>query len=288
MGLIQAYESCFQNHAMHTAQVLLTHDDLSDRQRYLNARSTLKTLLKLGVIPVVNENDTVVTDEIRFGDNDTLAAMATNLVEADLLVVLTDQEGMYDCDPRTNSAAKLLHQADLGDPSLEQMAGAGGSSLGRGGMLTKVGAARRAARSGAATVIGNGLATDVLLRIQQGEQLGTLFLPDKEPLVARKQWLASHLQVSGTLELDTGAIRVLRESGRSLLAVGVKGVSGNFIRGELVSCVDDQGREIARGLVNYSASETQQIMGKSSQQIEAILGYVDEPELIHRDNLVLV
>ncbi len=287
MGVVQAWESCLQRHAIHTAQILLTHDDLTDRKRYLNARSTLRTLLRLGVVPVVNENDTVVTDEIRFGDNDTLAALVTNLVEAELLVILTDQQGMYDRDPRGNTDARLLQEVAADDPRLERMAGEGGA-LGRGGMRTKVRAARLAGRSGAATIIASGRETDVLRRIAAGEPMGTLLLPGSAPLAARKQWLAGQLQLSGTLHLDAGAARVLCKEGRSLLAVGVTAAEGGFKRGELVSCVDPEGREIARGLVNYSAAETRVIMGHPSDRIESLLGYVGEPELIHRDNLVLM
>lgn len=287
MGLVQAYESCFQTHGMHTAQILLTHDDLSNRKRYLNARSTLRTLLELGVVPVINENDTVATDEIRVGDNDTLAALVANLVEAGLLVILTDQAGMFDADPRHNPDAQLIHEAQAGDPRLEAMAG-GGGALGRGGMLTKVQAVARAARSGAATLIVSGRESQVLERVAQGEQLGTLLTPPQEPVAARKQWLAGHLQLRGRLLLDAGAAKVLRESGKSLLAVGVAGVEGDFMRGEMVACIDPAGKEIARGLVNYGATEARKIMGKPSDQIEKLLGYVDETELIHRDNLVLV
>ena len=287
MGVVQAWESCLQRHAVHTAQILLTHDDLTDRKRYLNARSTLRTLLRLGVVPVVNENDTVVTDEIRFGDNDTLAALVTNLVEAELLVILTDQQGMYDRDPRHAADARLLQEVAADDPRLERMAGEGGA-LGRGGMRTKVRAARLAGRSGAATIITSGRERQVLQRIAAGEPLGTLLLPGSAPLAARKQWLAGQLQLSGKLYLDAGAARVLCEEGRSLLAVGVTGVEGGFKRGDLVSCVGPQGKEIARGLVNYSAAETRTIMGHPSDRIESLLGYVGEPELIHRDNLVLV
>ncbi len=287
MGVVQAWESCFQRHAIHTAQILLTHDDLTDRKRYLNARSTLRTLLRLKVVPVVNENDTVVTDEIRFGDNDTLAALVTNLVEAELLVILTDQPGMFDRDPRSSADARLLQEVAADDPRLERMAGEGGA-LGRGGMRTKVRAARLAGRSGAATIIASGREPDVLRRIAAGEPVGTLLLPGSAPLAARKQWLAGQLQLSGTLHLDAGAARVLREEGRSLLAVGVTGVEGGFKRGELVRCVDPEGREVARGLVNYSAAETRLIMGQPSDRIESLLGYVGEPELIHRDNLVLM
>ena len=287
MGLVQAYESCFQKHNIHTAQVLLTHDDLSNRQRYLNARSTLRSLLDLGVLPVVNENDTVVTDEIRFGDNDTLGALVANLVEADALIILTDQEGLFEKDPRTHNDAQLVREASADDESLEQMVG-GMGSLGRGGMLTKLRAARLAARSGTATVIAHGRGDDVLTRLHQGEEVGTYLQPGQAPLLARKQWLAGHLQLRGKLVLDDGAVKVLRDAGRSLLPVGVTAVEGSFNRGEAVACVDPRGQEIARGLVNYSAEETLKIMGRPSSDMESVLGYVDEPELIHRDNLVLV
>ena len=287
MGLVQAYESCFQKHNIHTAQVLLTHDDLSNRQRYLNARSTLRSLLDLGVVPVVNENDTVVTDEIRFGDNDTLGALVANLVEADALIILTDQEGLFEKDPRTHNDAQLVREASADDESLEQMVG-GMGSLGRGGMLTKLRAARLAARSGTATVIAHGRGDDVLTRLHQGEEVGTYLQPGQAPLLARKQWLAGHLQLRGKLVLDDGAVKVLRDAGRSLLPVGVTAVEGSFNRGEAVACVDPRGQEIARGLVNYSAEETLKIMGRPSSDMESVLGYVDEPELIHRDNLVLV
>lgn len=288
MGLIQVYESHFQRFGLHTAQVLLTHDDLSNRNRYLNARSTLRTLLRLGVVPIINENDTVAIDEFRFGDNDTLAALVANLVEADLLLILTDQAGLFERDPREDPAAELIDQMSLGDSRLTQMAAGTGGSLGRGGMATKVRAARLAARSGAATLIVGGQTEHLLSRVMAAESLGTLLVPDQEPVVARKRWLAAQLQVKGRLELDDGAVRVLRESGRSLLAVGVSGVSGNFSRGELVSCVDTRGGEVARGLVNYSAQESRLIMGQPSSRIESLLGYVDEPELIHRDNLVVL
>ncbi|MDO9372127.1 MAG: glutamate 5-kinase, partial [Gammaproteobacteria bacterium] len=288
MGLVQAYESCFQRHGMHTAQILLTHDDLSNRKRYLNARSTLHTLLKLGAVPVVNENDTVATEEIRLGDNDTLAALVTNLVEAELLVILTDQAGMYDADPRANPQATLLHEWRAGDVQLESMAGGGSGTLGRGGMLTKVRAAAQAGRSGASTIIAPGREAEVLLRIAQGEEIGTLLYSSEEPVAARKQWLAGQLQLRGRLTLDAGAAKVLREAGKSLLPVGVIAVEGEFARGEAVACVDADGKEIARGLVNYSADEARKIMRQPSDKIEELLGYVDEPELIHRDNLVLV
>ncbi len=288
MGLVQTYESSFQKHGLKTAQVLLTHDDLANRKRYLNARSTLRTLLKLKVVPIVNENDTVAMEEIRFGDNDTLAALVANLVEADVLVILTDQAGMFDKDPRSNPDAKLLPQVSAADPLLEAMAGGSAGKVGRGGMLTKVRAAKLAARSGASTLVAPGRSAGVLDAIAAGQQTGTLFTPGQETFVARKQWLASHLQLRGKLVIDAGAVRVLRESGRSLLAVGVKNVAGDFMRGEVVACVDEQGHELARGLVNYSADETRRIMGSASDRIEEILGYVDEPELIHRDNLVLI
>ena len=288
MGLVQCYESCFRGHGLHTAQVLLTHADLADRQRYLNARATLRTLLELGVIPVINENDTVVTDEIKFGDNDTLAALVTNLVEADALVILTDQAGLFDADPRTHANARLIEEADALDPALAGMAGGAGSPLARGGMATKVQAARRAARSGAHTVIADGRLADVLVRLAQGERIGTLLTAKTVPLAARKQWLADHLSVTARLRLDTGAARALQRDGKSLLPIGVVDLQGEFERGAVVACLDPDGREIARGLVNYSAAETRRIMRRPSAEIESILGYADEPELIHRDNLVLL
>ena len=288
MGLAQCYESCFREHGLATAQVLLTHADLADRQRYLNARSTLRTLLGLGVIPVINENDTVVTDEIRFGDNDTLGALVANLIEADALVILTDQAGLYDSDPRRNPAAKLLTEKEATDPALENIAGGTGSELARGGMLTKVQAAKRAARSGAHTVIAAGTEPEVLARLARGESVGTLLRAGTAPIAARKQWLADHVNVAGRLALDAGAIQALTRGGKSLLPIGVTAVTGEFERGAVVACVDAQGREVARGLVNYSAGESRQIMRRPSAEIERVLGYVDEPELIHRDNLVLL
>jgi glutamate 5-kinase len=288
MGLVQCYESCFREHGLATAQVLLTHADMADRQRYLNARSTLRTLLELGVIPVINENDTVVTDEIRLGDNDTLGALVANLVEADALIILTDQSGLYDADPRRNPAAKLIEEREAGDPALESMAGGTGSALARGGMLTKVLAAKRAARSGAHTVIASGREKDVLLRLARGERVGTLLTAQTVPLAARKQWLADHLNLGGRLTLDAGAVQALCSGGKSLLPIGVTGVAGEFERGAVVACDDAQGREVARGLANYSSAETRQIMRRPSSDIETILGYVDAPELIHRDNLVLL
>jgi glutamate 5-kinase len=288
MGLVQAYEHHFQGHGLHAAQVLLTHEDLADRRRYLNARSTLQTLLELGVIPVVNENDTVATDEIRFGDNDTLGALVANLVVADLLIILTDQQGVYDKDPRKHADAELIHEAAAEDSRLLEVAGPSGTLIGSGGMTTKITAAQRAARSGAATLIASGREPGILMRVAEGERLGTLLSPGQEPLAARKQWLASHMRAKGRLLLDAGATRVIRDSGRSLLPVGVKGIEGQFVRGDVVALVGDDGREVARGLVNYSAEEARKIIGRPSEAIESLLGYVDEHELVHRDNLVLI
>lgn len=286
MGLVQTYEAGFKKHGFHAAQILLTHDDLSNRKRYLNARGTLRSLLEWGVIPVINENDTVVTDEICFGDNDTLAALVTNLVVADALIILTDQDGLFDADPRSNPDASLVEVTAADNPELDSMAG-GGGVLGRGGMMTKVRASRLAARSGAATVIASGREEDVLLRLREGERLGTLLTAAQTPQAARKQWLAGHLQAKGTLVLDAGAVNVLRNSGKSLLPVGVKAMSGNFSRGDMVHCVDEQQHIVARGLVNYDADEARQIIGKPSHQIAELLGYMAEEELVHRDNLVL-
>ena len=288
MGLVQMYESCFSQHGLHTAQVLLTHDDLSDRKRYLNARSTLRTLLGLGVIPIINENDTVVTDEIRFGDNDTLASLVANLIEADVLVILTDQSGLYSSDPRKDSAAQLIQQALAGDPALEKMAGGAGSAVGTGGMLTKILAAKRAARSGASTIIASGRESEVLVKLAQGQLIGSHLRAEQGKLQAKQQWMADHLRVSGKLTLDAGAVQVLREQGKSLLPVGVIKVEGNFERGDVVACLDEQGKEIARGLVNYSAAESARILRTPSNEIAQVLGYVDESELIHRDNLILM
>ena len=287
MGLTRIFESCFQAHGMHTAQILLTQEDVSDRTRYLNARSTLRSLIRYGVVPVINENDTVSTEDIRLGDNDTLAGLVTNLVEADLLLILTDQEGLYTADPRRDPEATLVRDALAGDAALDAMAGEGGA-LGRGGMHTKLNAARLASRSGTPTRIASGRESEVLARIAGGEAIGTLLAPGTARLAARKQWLAGQLKVGGRLDLDEGAARVLRESGSSLLAVGVRGVRGSFGRGAFVACYDPQGRETARGLVNYSSVETEKIMGHASSRIASLLGYVDEPELIHRDNLVLM
>jgi len=289
MGLVRAYEACFQKRDLHTAQILLTRDDLADRARYLNARSTLTTLLELGVIPVVNENDTVATDELRFGDNDTLAALVANLVEADLLVLLTDQDGLFEADPRFNPEAKFIDQTRVDNPQLDEVAGGSASGLGLGGMVTKVRAARLAARSGTATIIAPGRRAGTLERIRAGESVGTLLVPVQDShQVARKRWLAGQLQARGRITIDAGAVRRLREHGSSLLAVGVKKVSGVFRRGEVVVCVDERGGEVARGLVNYDVQETARIMGQPSSRFEEILGYIDEEELIHRDNLVLV
>ncbi|HTP96097.1 MAG TPA: glutamate 5-kinase [Burkholderiales bacterium] len=288
MGLVQGYETCFRRHGLHTAQVLLTHEDMADRRRYLNARSTLRSLLGLNVIPIVNENDTVATDEIKLGDNDTLGALVTNLIEADALIILTDQSGLFTADPREHPAATLVREATAGDAALEQMAGSSATALGKGGMLTKVLAAKRAARSGAHTVIAAGREDNVLVRLVSLEPIGTHLKAQTATLAARKQWLADHLQVRGRLMLDAGAVTALRSAGKSLLPIGVHELSGEFDRGEVVSCIDPDGREIARGLVNYSAAETRRILRSPTSEIETRLGYIDAPELIHRDNLVLL
>ncbi len=287
MGLVQAYESCFRQHQLHAAQVLLTHADLVDRERYLNARATLTTLLGLGVIPIINENDTVVTDEIKFGDNDTLGALVTNLIDADALIILTDQAGLYTADPRKDASATLVSQAQAGDTKLEAMAGGAGSAIGRGGMLTKILAAKRAARSGAHTVIASGHERDVLLRLLQGEAIGTLLAAPALTLAARKQWLADHLQVKGSVVLDTGALAALR-AGKSLLPIGISSVSGEFQRGAVIACLDEQGHDIARGLSNYNDQEARRIARHASSNISSLLGYGGDAELIHRDNLVLL
>jgi len=287
MGLIQAYESSFKRYDRHTAQILLDHDDLASRQRYLNARGALQTLIGLNVVPIVNENDTVVTDEIRFGDNDSLAALVANLIDADMLVILTDKDGLYDANPDNNPNAQLVSEAMADDSSLDALAGGSSGSLGRGGMITKLQAARLAARSGCSTVIAGGRNQQILHQVAAGENVGTLLLASQKPLAARKQWLAGQLQVKGKLILDAGAVKVLTEQGRSLLAVGVSAVQGKFTRGELVSCVDSHGVEIARGLVNYNSDEANRIKGQSTEAIPKILGYRDDDELIHRDNLVI-
>lgn len=287
MGLIQAYESEFSKYSTRTAQILMTHDDLSNRGRYLNVKSAIQTLLSYGVIPIINENDTVVTDEIKFGDNDTLAALTANLIGADVLVIMTDQQGLYNDNPRKNPNAELISEAYVSRKDIEAMASSEGGSLGKGGMYTKVMAAKRAARSGTATLIASGREANILPRLYAGEQVGTLLIPDLEPLTARQQWLAGHLQAKGKVILDDGAVQVLKTLGKSVLPIGVKSVEGHFQRGEMVVCYDLQGREVARGLINYSISEAHRIVGKPSNMIEPILGYVADESLIHRDNLVL-
>ncbi|WP_298290206.1 glutamate 5-kinase [Thiomonas sp.] len=287
MGLAQAYETAFRARGLVVAQVLLTHADLADRQRYLNARTTLLTLLEQGVVPVINENDTVVTDEIKFGDNDTLGALVTNLVEGDVLIILTDQAGLYSADPRKQADARLIAQAQAEDPALLAMAGGAGSGIGTGGMATKVTAARRAARSGAHTVIASGREPDVLLRLARGERIGTQLLAGHAKLAARKQWMADHLQLRGWVKVDDGAAQRLRGQGASLLPVGVIEVHGDFERGDVIAVRDANGQEVARGLSNYAASQARRIMRHASSDIEAILGFCEEPELIHRDNMVL-
>ena len=286
MGLIQAYAGCFRQYGKHTAQVLLTHDDIASRSRYLNARTTLNSLIKLGVIPIINENDTVATDEIRFGDNDTLGGLVANLIEADALALLTDQAGLYSADPRKDGSAGLIHQARVHAPELENYAGEG-SALGRGGMRTKLKAARIAARSGALTLIASGTEENILLKLAGGEPSGTLLYSDQDSMQARKQWLANQNHLRGAVSLDAGAVKALREQGKSLLPVGVKSVSGDFKRGEIIACLDPGGKEIARGLCNYDSAQSILIMGKSSKQIRALLGQFEEDELIHRDNLIL-
>jgi glutamate 5-kinase len=288
MGLAQIYETSFRAHDLRTAQVLLTHADLADRERYLNARSTLFTLLDLGVVPVINENDTVVTDEIKFGDNDTLGALVANLIEADALIILTDQRGLYTSDPRKNPDATFVHEAKAGDPALEAMAGGAGSGIGSGGMLTKILAARRAASSGAHTVIAWGREDQVLVRLAEGEAIGTQLTAQTAQLTARKQWMADHLKTAGQVTLDAGAVQKLLEEGKSLLPIGVTDVGGDFGRGDVITCVDATGKAIARGMSNYASAEVKRIMRKPSSEIAAILGYVEEVELIHRDNLVLL
>jgi glutamate 5-kinase len=288
MGLAQIYETSFRAHGLGTAQVLLTHADLADRERYLNARSTLTTLLRLGVVPIINENDTVVTDEIKFGDNDTLGALVANLIEADALVILTDQRGLFSADPRKDPTARLIEEAQAGDETLEAMAGGAGSSIGRGGMLTKVLAAKRAARSGAHTIIAWGREDKVLVRLAAGEAIGTQLTAPTARLTARRQWMVDHLHTAGEVVLDAGAVQKLTQEGKSLLPIGVTGANGQFRRGEVITCVDEAGKPVARGLTNYTASEVRLIMRRSSSEIESILGYVEGPELIHRDNMVLL
>lgn len=287
MGLVQAYERHFREHGIGTAQVLLTHANLTDREQYLNARMTLIELLRLGVVPVINENDTIATSEIKVGDNDTLGALVTNLVEADVLVILTDQRGLYTEDPRKNPDAEFVSEATAGDPALERMAGGAASTLSKGGMITKILAAKRAARSGAGTIIASGREDNVLVRLAQDESIGTQLVAASSVLHARQQWLADHLRVSGKAVVDKGAARALREH-RSLLPVGVKAIEGDFVRGEVVACVTESGEEIARGLVNYSSDDARRIIGCHTEEIPARLGLIDRPELIHANNMVLV
>ena len=288
MGLAQMYETCLRENRLQSAQVLLTHADLADRERYLNARSTLLTLLQLGVLPVINENDTVVNDEIKFGDNDTLGALVANLVEADLLVILTDQRGLFTADPRKHPDAQLVSIGQAGDAQLEAMAGGAGSSIGKGGMLTKILAAGRAAGSGASTVIAWGREPDALLRLVQGEVVGTVLLAPTHKLQARKQWMADHLLLQGSVVVDAGAAAKLQKEGKSLLPIGMTAVSGEFRRGEVIAVRDEQGREIARGMANYASHEARLLCRKPSSQLQALLGYAAEPEMIHRDNMVLM
>ena len=287
MGLAQMYETQLRHNGLGSAQVLLTHADLADRERYLNARSTLLTLLSHGVLPVINENDTVVNDEIKFGDNDTLGALVANLVEADALIILTDQKGLYSADPRVDPSATFVHTARAGDAQLEAMAGGAGSSIGKGGMITKILAAKRAAGSGASTVIAWGRETDVLLRLAQGEAIGTMLVAPTQKQQARKQWMADHLQLRGAITVDKGAVDKVRKEGKSLLPIGMVAVEGEFSRGEVIAILDPQGLEIARGLANYASAEARLICRKPSGEIEANLGYIAEPEMVHRDNLVL-
>ena len=287
MGLVQMYETKLKENGIGSAQVLLTHADLADRERYLNARSTLLTLLQLGVVPVINENDTVVNDEIKFGDNDTLGALVANLVEADVLIILTDQKGLYTADPRKDPAARFVNEAKAGDSALEAMAGGAGSSIGRGGMITKILAAKRAAGSGASTVIAWGREPQALVRLAQGEAIGTLLLAQTQKMQARKQWMADHLQLRGSVAVDPGAASMVRDGGKSLLPIGMTGVQGDFSRGDVIAIRDVEGIEIARGLANYSSSEARLICRKTSSDFERLLGYTGESEMIHRTNLIL-
>ncbi|MBV6305337.1 glutamate 5-kinase [Candidimonas humi] len=288
MGLAQAYEAAFAKHDIRTAQILLTHEDLADRRRYLNARSTLYTLLALGVVPIVNENDTVVTDEIRLGDNDTLGALVTNLIEADALIILTDQRGLYSADPRKHPEARFIDVAQAGDPALEAMAGGAGSGIGTGGMITKVLAAKRAANSGGHTVIASGREPDVLLRLARGEAIGSELRAALPVRSARKRWLANHLRLRGRVTLDAGAVRAITQGHKSLLPIGVIAVEGEFERGDVVACVDQHGVECGRGLINYSANDTRRILRQPSSHITEILGSMSDEELMHRDNMVFV
>ena len=287
MGLAHMYETKLRENGLGSAQVLLTHADLADRERYLNARSTLLTLLTHGVLPVINENDTVVNDEIKFGDNDTLGALVANLVEADALIILTDQKGLYTADPRRDPTATFVHEARAGDAKLEEMAGGAGSSIGKGGMITKILAAKRAAGSGASTVIAWGREPDALVRLTQGEAIGTLLVAQTQKQQARKQWMADHLQLRGSVTIDDGAVNKLKSDGSSLLPIGMTGVDGDFSRGEVIAILDGQGQEIARGLANYAAAEARLLCRKPSGKMTELLGYAAEPEMVHRDNLVL-
>ena len=287
MGIVEAYEKSFERYDIRTAQILLTHADLADRERYLNARQTLTTLLDLKVVPIINENDTVVTNEIKVGDNDTLGALVTNLIDADVLVILTDQSGLFTADPRSNPEAKLVEVGEAGDPIYEAMAGGAGSSIGKGGMQTKVLAAKRAARSGASTVIASGRIPDVLVRLAQGESIGTLLKTDRKPMSARSQWMADHLQLKGKLVIDEGAVEAVRK-GKSLLPVGVKAVIGDFLRGEIIQVVDQNDKEICRGMINYGSDESRRIMGLHSDEVVEELGYLEQRELIHQDNMVVM
>lgn len=287
MGLAHMYETKLRENGLGSAQVLLTHADLADRERYLNARSTLLTLLTHGVLPVINENDTVVNDEIKFGDNDTLGALVANLVEADALIILTDQKGLYTADPRRDPAATFVHEARAGDAKLEDMAGGAGSSIGKGGMITKILAAKRAAGSGASTVIAWGREPDALVRLTQGEAIGTLLVAQTQKQQARKQWMADHLQLRGSVTIDDGAIHKLKSDGSSLLPIGMTHVDGDFSRGEVIAILDAQGQEVARGLANYAAAEARLLCRKPSGQMAELLGYAAEPEMVHRDNMVL-
>lgn len=288
MGLVQVYESKLRARGLLSAQILLTHADLADRERYLNARNTLLSLLALKVVPIINENDTVVTDEIQFGDNDTLGSLVANLIEADALIILTDQKGLYSADPRRDPQARLIEEATAGDPALERMAGGAGSAIGRGGMLTKVLAAKRAAGSGASTVVAWGREPEVLLRLARGENVGTLFRATTQKVTARKQWMADHLHTRGAVVVDEGAARKLRHEGKSLLPIGVVEVSGEFHRGDVIAVRDADGQEIARGLANFSSAEARIVARRPSAEFEKLLGYSCEPELIHRDNLIVL
>jgi glutamate 5-kinase len=287
MGLVQMYETKLRENGMGSAQVLLTHADLADRERYLNARSTLLALLSFGVVPVINENDTVVNDEIKFGDNDTLGALVANLVEADALIILTDQKGLFSADPRKDVNAQFVSVGKAGDAALEAMAGGAGSSIGSGGMITKILAAKRAAGSGASTVIAWGREPSVLLRLTQGEAIGTLLVAQTAKNQARKQWMADHLQMRGSVTVDAGAAAKVAGEGKSLLSIGMTAVQGEFSRGDVIAVKNPDGLEIARGLANYSSTEARQICRKASSEFEKLLGYTGEPEMVHRTNLVL-